>query len=648
MKRILLFILLIISAILLPAQSIQFLIKKAGDAKKFSGYDYITVFDSTYTYMEENGLSRVKMHKLIKMLTNIGCKENSTVKIDYDPLSAYVEINKITVYRHDGTTKVIDNPILDYVAPARMIYWNASQKMVEIGHLEPGDAIEIEMSRKGFTYALLQGDGDDDSKYIPPMRGHFYDIVEFWSNQPIIKKVYIANILKNKNLQYRVYNGEINSSVLSNGDRMLYTFEKDNIMPIRMPSYSVAQSDVLTKLLLSTSPDWFTKSKWFYGVNEDYGSFKPTPELQNKVTELLKPAKNELDSISILTHWVADNMRYSGLTMGKGEGFTLHPAGMNFTDRCGVCKDKASLLISMLRAAGFKAYPAMTMAGSRIDRIPADQFNHCVTVIQRHNGKYQLLDPTWVPNLRELWSSAEQQQNYLMGIPEGADLMETPISPSSNHYVHINGKSEIKSDGTLVGEFSITAEGQSDAAVRSIFRNRYSDWDNAVRSELFHVDPRAIITSITYTNSDKYLEQPVLITYKYKIPNFAIITDNEILFTPLLAKGVFNRAMPEVYYDTTLNSREYPFKDRCSRLVEIKETITLPKYSKVINIPKERNVKAENINYSGKYSINNKTLTFIQTADFGKRIYDADEWPFYRNAVKNQLDFSKQYVILHK
>lgn len=61
------------------------------------------------------------------------------------------------------------------------------------------------------------------------------------------------------------------------------------------------------------------------------------------------------------------------------------------------------MFITMLRAAGFESYPAMTMAGSRIDYIPADQFNHSVTIVKLSNGKYKLLDPTWVPFLRELW-----------------------------------------------------------------------------------------------------------------------------------------------------------------------------------------------------------------------------------------------------
>ena len=232
-------------------------------------------------------------------------------------------------------------------------------------------------------------------------------------------------------------------------------------------------------LLLLLSPVPIGKSKWFYGVNEDMAvQLNTNGKIVKKV---LKNAKTEFDSISLLNHWVADEIRYSGLSMGKGEGYTLHNADMNFRDRCGVCKDKAGALITLLRAAGFESYAAMTMAGSRIDRIPADQFNHSVTVVKRKNGEYMLLDPTWVPFLREEWSSREQQQNYLMGLPEGTDLMETPLSPPENHYFRINGTSELSEDGTLTGEFTLTAEGQSDAAVRRLFTgSRRADWEGNI------------------------------------------------------------------------------------------------------------------------------------------------------------------------
>ena len=246
---------------------------KAVRPDNYKGYNQVTVFDSTKVLMEESGLSYVNNHQLIKILNFQGAKNNSVFKIDYDPQSAYVEIEKVVVHRRDGSSKVLTNKVCDYVAPARMIYWGASQKMVEIGNLMPGDAIEVWTFRKGFTYALLA----DDSKYIPPMRGHFYDIVPFWANQPVKEKVYSVNVLKNKNLQYNVYNGELSSNVSYNGDRVVYTFSKKDIMPIKREPSMVANNDVETKLLLSTSPNWEAKSMWFYGVNEDYGSFQSTP-----------------------------------------------------------------------------------------------------------------------------------------------------------------------------------------------------------------------------------------------------------------------------------------------------------------------------------------------------------------------------------
>ncbi len=612
---------------------------RATDSEKYKAYNQVTIFDSTDVFMEESGLSYVNSHRLVKIINYAGAKANSVVKVDYDPQSAYVEIRKVVVYRSNGSVEEIPLKVMDYVAPARMIYWGASQKMVEVGHLDPGDAVEVWTFRKGFTYALLQA--DDDSRYIPPMRGHFYDIVPFWSNQPIVQKVYRVNVLKNKNLQYNVYNGELSSSQAFDADRVIYTFVKNNIKPIARESAMLASNDVETKLLLSTSPNWEAKSTWFYGVNEDYGSFKSTPELTKKVRELLVGAKTEEDSIATLTHWVADNMRYAGISMGEGEGYTLHNAKMNFTDRCGVCKDKASLLIAMLRAAGFNAYAAMTMAGERIDRIPADQFNHSVTVVQRRNGRYQLLDPTWVPNVRELWSSAEQQQGYLMGLPNGADLAVTPVSAPENHYVRITGSSELKPDGTLVGEFTIAAEGQSDAAVRSIFSARRSEWRRNVEMELIRVAPQAQITSVTYTDNDTYLKQPVKITYKYRIPNYALVSDKELIFTPLLAKGVFTRAMGHMAINVSEEKRHYPFKDRCSRLVEVKETVKLPAgFSTQEPMPEMQKVDGKSVSYNGGYTLRGNTLTFEQKASYGKRVYEASDWNDFRNAVMAQKNFS--------
>ena len=620
----------------------------AQESDSYVGYDRVTIYDSMTVRMEENGLSHYVNHQRYRVLSDAGCRDNNTVIVDYDPLSAYCEIRDVVIYRHDGTEEHPDFMVCDYPAPAHMIYWGARQKMVALGRLEIGDEVEFLTYKKGYSYALLQGE-DPDAKYIPPMRGHFYDIVPFWSSQPVKEKVYQVSVLTNKNLQYHVYNGHLVVRTQTDGDRTIFTFAMKDIMPLKTPRYTVANNDIQAKLIVTTAQNWESKSMWFYGVNEDFGSFEATPEIQQNVNELLKPAKTENDSLDILTHWVADNIRYSGISMGEGEGYTLHKCEMTFRDRCGVCKDKAGMLIGMLRAAGFKAYAAMTMAGERIEDIPADQFNHCVTVVQRRNGNYQLLDPTWVPGVRgELWSSAEQQQNYLMGLPNGAKLGLTPVSDPKNHYVRMTAQSEVTKNGTLKATVTITADRQSDRTVRYVFDGFRTEWQRNVENMLYWEYPNAKIKSVKYTSEDDYLKQPVSITYKFEIPDYAVVTDKEVIATPFLANGFYTFVMRHLYYDVSLEKRDYPFTDGCSRYVAISETMKVPSGYTRVSTPDSRQFVTPSISFKGGYTIGYNMVTFTENISLGKRVYEASEWPAYRNAVQSQRYYIDNPVVYVK
>lgn len=631
------------------AQSITDLIRNSGTSTTYPGSNVLIIYDSTIVDVRESGLSHYRFHQLVKILTPAGALEYRTVKLDYDPLSADVNFELVKVYRKNGRTDILDlTHVKDYPAPARAIYWGAREKMIGIGRLEPGDAVQIVYRKKGFTYALLTQESDDE-RFIPPMRGHFYDIVPFWNTHPVLEKVYIARLPEDKPLQFQFFNGECRPSLRFIDGKHIYTFVMKNIMPLKTEPGMVDMFDVAPKLILTTSPDWKAKSRWFYQVNEDYGSFNPTPETIEFVRELLKDARTEMDSVSILTHWVADNMRYSGISMGPGEGYTLHNTEMNFRDRCGVCKDKAALLISFLRIAGFEAYAAMTMAGSRIEDIPADHFNHSVAVVKLSDGQFHLLDPTWVPFIRELWSSAEQQQHYLIGLPEGADLMETPTSPSENHYLKIKANSSILSDGTLEGTMLIEAEGQTDAAVRNIFlRNYKSEWNKALEAELLRIHPATEILSADYGDPVDYLSGPIRIHLKYRIPRYAFVGRNELIFVPFLATDFLSRAMGHLSIDSRLEERKYPFRDRCSRMVDLDETITYPDGFQPV-LPDVSNTSLGcNSFYNGYYKIVEGAIQLKQEVMLEKRVYEAHEWPQFRSVIINQKRMGEVPLVLRK
>ena len=636
----------LIFSVALSGQTITDLINRAGDESAYPGHGQLIIFDSTNVDMQETGLTYVVNHTLTKVLNTHGATDLSVVEYGYDPLSAFVEIRKAVIYKNDGRIIELDvQKAMDYPAPARAIYWGAREKMLEIGRLEPGDAVEMVMFRKGFTYALLAS--DDDDKYIPPMKGQFYDIVEFFGTWPIKNKVYRVTVPKDKPLQYQFYNGEAQASCWFEDGKIVYTFDKKDIVPLRTEPRMVAMVDVAPKLLVSTTAGWNEKSTWFYKVNEDFGSFVPDEEIKEKVNEILKGARNEIDSVSKLTHWCADEVRYSGISMGCGEGFTLHKGTMTFADRCGVCKDKAGMLITMLRAAGFQSYPAMTMAGSRIDYIPADQFNHCVTVVKLGDGKYHLLDPTWVPFVRELWSSAEQQQQYLMGVPEGADLATTPVSDPENHFIKIDGVAQLQENGTLTGRIAIAGEGQSDASIRGLFRySNKTAWYQNVERELLRLWPQAKVTQVKYTDPADYQNHNIWIAIDYTIPEFAMVSGTTMMFTPLSASEIFKTYQGQLSFETGTKERKYPFRDRCSRKVEINESITLPQVKKVLRIPETIQKPGDAASYQGGYSLANGAVIFSGTAVFSKRQYDPKDWPEFKAAVDAQNRFTEQPVII--
>ncbi|WP_455669524.1 DUF3857 domain-containing transglutaminase family protein [Phocaeicola sp.] len=622
--------------------------EEAAKGEAYAKYDCVALLDSTLVSVQPTGQGSFAVCKVIKVQTPKGAVANRVIKYDYDPLTAHAEFKRVTVHHADGHTEELDvKKTCDYAAPARAIYWGARQIMIEVGALQPGDVIDYEIAKKGFTYALLGAGGEDESRFIPPMRGQFYDIVPFWSSDPTVRKVYKVNIPMEKEMQFQFYQGECASSMRYEDGRKAYTFAMDGIMPFGREPNMVDLFDAAPKLMMSSTPHWKDKSLWFNKVNEDYGSFAPLPEAQKKVDELIKGKKTEMEKIAVLTHWVADNIRYAGISMGKGEGYTLHNTKMNYTDRCGVCKDIAGTLVSFLRMAGFEAYPAMTMAGSRVESIPADHFNHCVAVVKLSNGTYMPLDPTWVPFCRELWSSAEQQQNYLPGVPEGSDLCLTPVSAPENHYVRINADNRLDANGTLRGTFTITAEGQSDSNIRGIFtRGFQSQWRNTMERQLLAVSPKAKLLSVDYGKNPKdYQAAPIKITFRYEIPDYAVKGTGEMLFKPLVMNNLYNQVRSYLRINTDVKERKYGFKDGCSRLVELDETIQLPSGYTLINGTKEDATQGTGADFEGSLSQKGNKVTLHNRLALKKRVYEASDWDSFRKAVEAHKSYGDYLVI---
>ncbi len=517
-----------------PADAdIRILIDDAGTAADHPGSDLVTVFDRTDVTMEDSGLSHVVHHSLTKILTAAGARDMASQRFEYDPATQLIEIRRVIVHRRDGAAESVDLAgLVEVTAPAHAIYWGMHQKSMTVPGLRVGDAVEVETYRKGFQIAYLgdTGDGGED-QYIPPMRGHFYDVILFQGNDPIVEKTYTLRTPRNKPVQFSAYNGEVSASQTFDDAQFTYRFWKRNVGSLPHEYRSASPSDIAPKIVLATVQDWPEKSRWFFATNDPV--FADNEAIRAKVAELTDGLDSDQERIAAINHWVAQNIRYVGLNMGEGEGYTIHPGEMIFRERSGVCKDIAGMTITMLRSAGFTVYPAMTMAGARVEEIPADQFNHCVAALKREDGTFQMLDPTWIPFSRYGWSRAEGEQHYVIGSPEGEQLTMTPAYGADENVADLKIRGRIDPNGELTGELELRGEGYIDTRLR---RSRGSasltDFDPSVERWLSHLAPGAVVEE-TRIGDPADFSRPCVLKVKFRVPGFAAVGERTATWLPL-------------------------------------------------------------------------------------------------------------------
>ncbi len=555
---------------------IRDLIDAAGDAEKYPDAAAVVVFDSTNLVMEPTGLTHVVAHTLTKILTPKGIKKFRSVRFDYDPASNMIDVRYVRIYRKNGDVEnVALSGMHDLYAPARSIRWGGRMKLLPLPPLEIGDAVEFETYKKGFQIAYLGQPNEDEERFIPPMRGHFYDVVLFGGNYPMMEKAYVLRVPRDKPAQYEVYNGEVFSSFYYEEEHLVYTFWKKNLCPIPHQKRQPDAPDFIAKVVIATAKDWPEKARWFYETNEPI--FDMNDEIMAKVEEITRGLRTDSSRIAAILHWTAQNIRYSGITMGKGEGYTIHPSTMTFRDRCGVCKDIAGMCIGMLRAAGFTVYPSMTMAGARVEHIPADQFNHCVVAIKRPDGSFWMIDPTWAAWGWDLWSLAEGEQHYVTGSPEGEDRDAIRTYKADESLMQVTSRWSAKPNGDLVGTIHAVGTGYSDTRLRRIG----GDMPLANRRQMFEgwledVYPGAVLKSYKIGDALNF-HKAIEITLEVELPGYACASSGFLsMSSPGLKLIVGNTRPFNLILDLKDEERKTPTHLWVTRVIQLDEEIKLP------------------------------------------------------------------------
>jgi len=627
-------------------------LREAGTAADHKGADYVIVYDHAVNRVKPSGVTYINKYDIYKILTPEGCRDRSVLRWNYDPQSSYVKVREVNIVRNGSRIPVDISRVRDLPAPQHMIYWRNRIKTLQLPRLRVNDGIEINTFRKGFTYALLDGnDEPGDERYIPPMPGEYFDIVLFSGAAPTMEKNYTLILPPGKKLHSKIYNQPLYSSTSYSGDTTRYEWFGYDLPPrIHEPRQPGAR-DIYPKVVMATVKDWESKSRWFFDVNRD--QFEVTEPIRDKVREIFREKDiedaSEARKAKALLHWTAQNIRYSGQTMGEGEGFTLHSGTMIFDQRSGVCKDIAGMLITMMRAAGMDSYAAMTMAGSRIEEVPADQFNHSVCALRKEDGRFVMYDPTWVGYNNSIWSLLEAEQDYLVGTPRGETLSRIPYSPPSESPLIIEHQAELHRDGTLEGEFTLSASGAADGSLRDIVsRGQKRELDHTFAELLAPVSNRIEEIEYEYPAPDDF-STDMWIRISYRIPRFALPVDQGLEFKSPVARLVMNNGRLSRAAGTRWGkTRKTDILLYSTQLLKGKEVIKLPRGYRLNKPPSTGKIDETYAFFQGTSRSENSKIIIEEHMEVKRRQIPPEGYPGFKKALDGMREWGDRVFRVEK
>src|SRR6185369_9926184 len=153
-------------------------------------------------------------------------------------------------------------------------------------------------------------------------------------------------------------------------------------------------------------------------------------KIKIKAEEIIKGRTTEKEKITALYEYVAKNFRYVSLSLGTGR-YQPHAAAEVMSNQYGDCKDKHTLLASMLAATGLRGYPVLINSARKLDvDIPSPgQFDHVITAIPLGTETLWADTTSEIAPVGLLSPRIRNKQGLLVPTSGPAHLETTPAEP---------------------------------------------------------------------------------------------------------------------------------------------------------------------------------------------------------------------------
>jgi tetratricopeptide (TPR) repeat protein len=535
----------------------------------------VILLDRHVARVHPNGLSDSFVQRIIHLRTDHAARDNQEVLVRYVPGEQEVEIREARIFRRTAEGEIEISQASgrddrDLSEPWYGLYYDARAEVVSFENLRAGDVIEVQYTVADVATQNEMADYFGELAIIAdvfPKREWDYTLIapaqrSFHFNQPRL--------------------AGLKRQVEPQGKEVVYRWVATDVGRVNVEPAMPGLTEVAPYLHISTYQDWQEVGRWYWNLAKD--QLQSDPTLTQVATEATAGLHGDLDKVRALHRFVIEKTRYVGLEFGI-HGYKPYPASQVLLRRFGDCKDKASLLVALLREVGIESELVLlrTRRSGAVDSEPASLaiFDHAITYVP---GLDLYLDGTAeFAGLHEL-PSQDQGVMVLRVGSNGTTLARTPVLPAGANRAARAWQVALNADGSAHVDETVTITGQAAQEWRSHYQTpgeqqeRYAKVWNGRHAG-------AQLESVELTGVEDR-NQPVVVKARALVPHLAQPNGRDEFHLPLSSREA---DLTRTY--ARLGARRWPLVLGFPWQHEEEVEYRLPDGFRLLRAPSTRNLK---------------------------------------------------------
>lgn len=522
-----------------------------------------TLVELQVTTVYANGLAGRFRQVVFQPLTDGAATEARDYYFGFEANTEVVQLRGARVYRASGQ---IDEGVETRERPANnpaiAMYTSARIFHVRFPRLAPGDVVEL-------LYRV------EDVAERNAFADYFGEIAYLQSDEPIDHAEYVLITPKSRTFHFnepRVPN--LQKTVEETKDERVFRFRATNVPPVRTEPRQPALAGILGHVHVSTYQSWDAMGQWYWGLAKD--QFVADEALRRRTLELTKGLNDDRAKVRAIYDFVVQSIRYVALEFGI-HGYKPYRAAQAFARGFGDCKDKATLIVTMLRELRIDATIVLVRTSQRGDIEPSPAslaaFDHAIAYVPSLDlyldGTAEDTGSTELPPM--------DRGSLALQINEGKPKLVTlPDAPPEASVLAEKIVTTLAPDGSAQLEWRAEATGAHAAAWRQRYQAKATRPQRLTEALVgrFH----GVVVGAVDTNELSDVEQPVTVRTRGRVPALGRRDDG----TWTVPAGPAEHLVREY---ATLSARTRDIRLAARTVSDTDWTVRLPAGARVVRAP---------------------------------------------------------------